>query len=151
MYAAIQLLGYGWTPGALVAPAIAIAVPASAPSAAASAATLPSATPAAPTALLGPIAALAVNRTVASGLEGDCGRLTTTGANHGGAGAHAAPPAAITAIVLGMGRSMAAAPGRALLGLAARLAAARRGVAAFLEKLLFSSSENKFLSAVATG
>jgi hypothetical protein len=132
-----------------VAPAIAIAVPASAPSAAASAATLPSA-PSASTALLRPIAALAVNRAVSARLEGNCGRLTTTGADHGGAGAHAAAPAAITAIVLGMGRSMAAAPGRALLGLAARFAAARRGVAAFLEKLLLSGGENKFLTAVAT-
>jgi hypothetical protein len=139
MYAAIQLLGH-----VLVALAIPVAV-STAP--AASAAALSSAsTPA----LFRPIAALAVNRTVSSGLEGDCGRLTTTGANHGGAGAHAAAPAAITAIVLGMGRSMAAAPGRTLLGLAARFAAARRRVAAFLEKLLLSSGENKFLTAVAT-
>jgi hypothetical protein len=77
--------------------------------------------------------------------------LTTTGANHGGAGAHAAAPAAKTAIVLGMGRSMAAAaPGRALLGLAARFAASRRRVAAFLKKLLLSGGEHKFLTAVAT-
>jgi hypothetical protein len=127
---------------------VALAIPVAVSTApAASAAALSSAsTPA----LFRPIAALAVNRTVSSGLEGDCGRLTTTGANHGGAGAHAAAPAAITAIVLGMGRSMAAAPGRALLGLAARFAAARRRVAAFLEKLLLSSGENKFLTAVAT-
>jgi hypothetical protein len=139
MYAAIQLLGH-----VLVALAIPVAV-STAP--AASAAALSSAsTPA----LFRPIAALAVNRSVSSGLEGDCGRLTTTGANHGGAGAHAAAPAAITAIVLGMGRSMAAAAGRTLLGLAARFAAARRGVAAFLEKLLLSGGENKFLTAVAT-
>jgi len=136
MYAAIQLLGH-----VLVALAIPVAV-STAPAAALSSASTP--------ALFRPIAALAVNRTVSSGLEGDCGRLTTTGANHGGAGAHAAAPAAITAIVLGMGRSMAAAPGRTLLGLAARFAAARRRVAAFLEKLLLSSGENKFLTAVAT-
>ena len=146
MYAAIQLLGH-----VLVALAVPVAV-STAP--AASAAALSSASTAASTpALFRPIAALAVNRTVSSGLEGDCGRLTTTGANHGGAGAHAAAapaPAAITAIVLGMGRSMAAAPGRTLLGLAARFAAARRGVAAFLEKLLLSGGENKFLTAVAT-
>ena len=143
MYAAIQLVGH-----VLVALAVPVAV-STAP--AASAAALSSASTAAPTpALFRPIAALAVNRTVSPGLEGDCGRLTTTGANHGGPGAHAAAPAAITAIVLGMGRSMAAAPGRALLGLAARLAAARRGVAAFLEKLLLSGGENKFLTAVAT-
>ena len=147
MYAAIQLLGH-----VLVALAVPVAV-STAP--AASAAALSSASTAASTpALFRPIAALAVNRTVSSGLEGDRGRLTTTGANHGGAGAHAAAaapaPAAITAIVLGMGRSMAAAPGRTLLGLAARFAAARRGVAAFLEKLLLSGGENKFLTAVAT-
>jgi len=143
MYAAIQLLGH-----VLVALAIPVAV-STAP--AASAAALSSASTAASTpALFRPIAALAVNRTVSSGLEGDCGRLTTTGANHGGAGAHAAAPAPITAIVMGMGRSMAAAPGRTLLGLAARFAAARRGVAAFLEKLLLSGGENKFLTAVAT-
>jgi hypothetical protein len=76
--------------------------------------------------------------------------LTTTGANHGGAGAHAATPAAKT-IVLGMGRGMAAAAGRALFGLAARFAASRRRVAAFLEELLLSGGENKFLTAVATG
>jgi hypothetical protein len=53
--------------------------------------------------------------------------------------------------MLGMGRSVATASGRALLGLAARFAAARRRVAAFLEKLLLSGGENKFLTAVATG
>jgi hypothetical protein len=55
--------------------------------------------------------------------------------------------------MLRMGRSVApttAAPGT-LLGLAAGLAAAGRGVAAFLEKLLLTSSEDKFLTAVATG
>jgi hypothetical protein len=144
MYAAIQLLGH-----VLVALAIPVAV-STAP--AASAAALSSATPAASTpALFRPIAALAVNRTVSARLEGDCGRLTTTGANHGGAGAHTAAPAAIAPIVLGMGRSMAAAaPGRALLGLAARFASSRRRVAAFLEELLLSGGENKFLTAVAT-
>jgi hypothetical protein len=45
----------------------------------------------------------------------------------------------------------AAAAAGTLLSLAARLTAPGRGVAAFLEKLLFPSSENKFLSAVATG
>jgi hypothetical protein len=120
-----------------------------APAPAASAAALSSASTAASTsALFRPIAALAVNRAVSSRLKGHCGRLTTTGANHGGAGAHAAP-AAKTAIVLGMGRSMAA-PACALLGLAARFAASRRRVAALLEKLLLSGGENKFLTAVAT-
>ena len=115
------------------------------------AAALASAAPTATSALFRLVAALAVNRTVSARLEGDCGRLTTTGANHGGAGAHTAAPAAIAPIVLGMGRSMAAAaPGRALLGLAARFASSRRRVAAFLEELLLSGGENKFLTAVAT-
>jgi hypothetical protein len=53
---------------------------------------------------------------------------------------------------MGMGGSVAAAaaPGRALLGLTARFAASRRRVAAFLKKLLLSSGENKFLTAIAT-
>jgi Zn-dependent membrane protease YugP len=76
--------------------------------------------------------------------------LTTTGANHGGAGAHDPTTAAAkTAIVLCMGVSMAAATARTLLGLPARFAASRRRVAALLEKLLLSSGENKFLTAVA--
>jgi hypothetical protein len=45
----------------------------------------------------------------------------------------------------------AAAPAGTLFSLAARFTAPGRGVAAFLEKLLFTSSENKFLTAVATG
>jgi len=144
MYAAIQLLGHV----SLVTLAIPVAV-STAP--AASAAALSSAsTAASPSALFRPIAALAVNRTVSSGLEGDCGCLSTTGANHGRAGAHAAASAAVAPIVLGMGRSVAAAPGRALLGLAARFAASRRGVATLLEKLLLTGGENKFLTAVAT-
>ena len=133
-------------------PLVPLAVPvAVSPATASPAAALSSASPSAPTAaLFRPIAALAVNRTVSARLEGDCGRLTTTGANHGGAGAHTAATAAIAPIVLGMGRSMAAAPGRTLLGLAARFASSRRRVAAFLEELLLSGGENKFLTAVAT-
>jgi hypothetical protein len=147
MYAAIQLLGH--------VPLVPLAVPvavstAPASSAAALSSAAPAAPAAAPAALFRPIAALAVNRTVSARLKGDCGRLTTTGANHGSAGAHAAAPTAIAAVMLGMGRSMAAAPGRTLLGLAARFAASRRGVAAFLEKLLLPGGENKFLTAVAT-
>jgi hypothetical protein len=146
MYAAIQLLGYVF----LVPLAVPVAVSTAPAGPAASTAALSSATAPSTSALFRPIAALAVNRTVSSGLKGHCGRLSTTGAYHGSAGAHAAASAAITAIVLGMGRSMAAAPGRALLGLAARFAASRRGVAAFLEKLLLARGENKFLTAVAT-
>jgi hypothetical protein len=52
--------------------------------------------------------------------------------------------------MLGMGRGVAT-PAAALLGLPAWFAASGRGVAAFLEKLLFTSSENKFLTAIATG
>ena len=152
MYAAIQLVGYGLRGQTLVAPAIAVAVPASAPSAAASAATLPSA-PAASTALLGPVAALAVNRAIPTGFERYRRGLSATGADHGCARAHAgsgAPTGAVTAFVLGMGR-MVTAPGGTLLSLAAWFTAPGGGVAAFLEKLLFPSGENKFLTAVATG
>jgi hypothetical protein len=46
---------------------------------------------------------------------------------------------------------MATASGRSLFSLSARFAAARRGVAAFLEKLLLSGGKHKFLTAVATG
>jgi hypothetical protein len=49
-----------------------------------------------------------------------------------------------------MGRSVAAAR-RVLLSLAAWFAAPGRGVSPFLEKLLFTGGENKFLTAVATG
>jgi hypothetical protein len=138
-----------------VAPAIPIAVPA-ATTAPTSAAVLPSAAAAAaaPT-LFGPVAALAVDRTVPTRFERHRCGLATTGTNHRCARAHAgtgAPTRAVTAaIMLRMGRSVAptAATG-ALLCLAAWLATARRGVAAFLEKLLFPSSEDKFLTAVAT-
>jgi hypothetical protein len=139
-----------------VAPAVPVAVPAAA-AAAPTAAVLPSTstTAAAPT-LFRPVAALAVDRTVPTGFERHRCGLATTGTNHGCSRAHAgagAPTRAVTAaIVLRMGRSVAptAATGT-LLCLAARLAAAGRGVAAFLEKLLLTSSEDKFLTAVATG
>jgi hypothetical protein len=49
-----------------------------------------------------------------------------------------------------MGRSVTPTAAAALLSLAAWLAASGRGVAAFLEKLLFPSSEDKFLTAIAT-
>jgi hypothetical protein len=49
-----------------------------------------------------------------------------------------------------MGGCVAASAG-ALLRLAAWFAAAGRRVAAFLKELLFTSSEGKFLTAVATG
>jgi hypothetical protein len=138
-----------------VAPAIPVAVPATT-TATPSAAALPSTptTAAAPT-LFGPVAALAVDRTVPTGFERHRCGLATTGTNHGRTRAHAGASAstgAVTAFVLGMGWSVtAAAAAGTLLSLAARLTAPGRGVAAFLEKLLFPSSENKFLSAVATG
>jgi hypothetical protein len=139
-----------------VAPAIPVAVPAA--TAAAPTAAVLASTPAAaaPPTLFGPVAALAVDRTIPTGFERHCGGLATAGTNHGCARAHAgagAPTRAITAaIVLRMGRGVAptAATGT-LLCLAAWLAAAGRGVAAFLEKLLLTSSEDKFLTAVATG
>ena len=115
------------------------------------AAVLPSTpTTAAPAALFGPVAALAVDRTVPTGFERHRCGLATTGTNHGCASAHAAARA-VTTLVLGMGRSVTPTPAGALFSLAARFTAPGRGVAAFLEKLLFTSSENKFLSAVATG
>jgi hypothetical protein len=133
-----------------VAPAIPVAVPAT--TAAASAAALPSASASATTALFGTVAALAVNRTVPPGFKWHCCGLAATGTNHRSARAHAGPGAPATAvaatIVLRMGGSVAAAT---LFSLAAWFAASGRGVAAFLEKLLFTSSEDKFLTAVATG
>jgi len=133
---------------------LAIPVPVSAAATAPAAAALPSATAAATTpTLFGPIAAFAVNRTVPTGLKWHRRGLSATGADHGCSRAHAwagAPTRAVTALVLGMGGSVAASGG-ALLRLAARFAAPGRGVAAFLEKLLFTGGENKFLTAVATG
>jgi hypothetical protein len=135
-----------------VAPAIPVAVPATT-TATPSAAVLPSTptTAAAPT-LFGPVAALAVDRTVPSGFERHRCGLATTGTNDRRARAHAAARA-VTTLVLGMGRSVTPTPTPAgtLFSLAARFTTPGRGVAAFLEKLLFTSSENKFLSAVATG
>jgi hypothetical protein len=133
-----------------VAPAIPVAVSATA-TASATAAVLPSApTAAAATALFGPVAALAVDRTVPTGFERHRCGLATTGTNHGCASAHAAARA-VTTLVLGMGRSVTPTPAGTLFSLAARFTPPGRGVAAFLEKLLFPSSENKFLTAVATG
>jgi hypothetical protein len=138
-----------------VAPAIPVAVPATT-TATPTAAVLPStaAAAAAPTTLFGPVAALAVDRTVPTGFEWHRCGLATTGTNHGCASAHAgsgASTSAVSAAFVGMGRSMATAAAGTLLSLAAWLTAPGRGVAAFLEKLLFPSSENKFLTAVATG
>jgi hypothetical protein len=137
-----------------VAPAIPVAVAAT--TATPAAAALPSTpTTAAAATLFGPVAALAVDRTVPTGFKRHRGRLATTGTNDGSASAHAgtgAPATAVTAaIVLRMGRSVAPTPAGTLFSLAARLTTPGRGVAAFLEELLFPSSENKFLSAVATG
>ena len=133
-----------------MAPSIPVAVAATT-TATPTAAVLPSTPTAATTttALFGPVATLAVDRAVPTGFERHRGGLATTGTNHGCARAHAAARA-VTTLVLGMGRSMTPA-GATLFSLAARLTAPGRGVAAFLEKLLFTSSENKFLSAVATG
>jgi hypothetical protein len=136
-----------------VAPSIPVAVAATTTTATPAAAVLPSTPTAAATpALFGPVAALAVDRTVPTGFERHRGGLATTGANHGRSRTHAAAGAVAT-LVLGMGRSVTPTPAPAgtLFSLTARFTAPGRGVAAFLEKLLFTSSENKFLSAVATG
>jgi hypothetical protein len=138
-----------------VPPAIPVAVSATA-TAPTTAAVLPSAPTAAATpTLFGPVAAFAINRTVSTGFKGHRCGLATTGTNHGRTRAHAgagSSTGAVTALVLGMGWSVtAAATACTLLSLTARLTAPGRGVAAFLEKLLFTSSEDKFLTAVATG
>ena len=141
----------GCLDGRSVLPAIPVPIPvAPAATASASATVLPSA--AAPsTTLFGSIAALAVNRTVPTWFKRHRRGLSATGADHGCSRAHpSARTAAVTALVLGVGRGVAASAG-ALLCLAAWLAATGRGVAAFLEELLFASSEGKFLTAVATG
>jgi hypothetical protein len=134
-----------------VAPAIPVAVPATT-AATPTAAVLPttSTTPAAAPTLFGPVAALAVDRAIPTGFERHRCGLATTGTNHGCARAHAAARA-VTTLVLGMGRSVTPAAAGTLFSLAARFTAPGRGVAAFLKKLLFTSSENKFLTAVATG
>jgi hypothetical protein len=133
-----------------VAPSIPVAVAATT-TATSTAAVLPStATGATTSALFGPVATLAVDRAVPTGFERHRGGLATTGTNHGCASAHAAARA-VTTLVLGMGWSVTPSPADALFSLTARFTAPGRGVAAFLEKLLFTSSENKFLSAVATG
>jgi hypothetical protein len=137
-----------------VAPAIPVAVPATASAPTASATVLPSTTAAASTpTLFGPVAAFAVDRTVPTGLKRYRGGLATTGTNYRGARAHtrASARAVTPAIVLRVRGSVATTTtAAALFRLAARLAAPGRGVAAFLEKLLFTSSEDKFLTAVAT-
>ena len=148
------------------APAVAVSVtPAAAPTA--TAAALPSAAATTTAPLFGLIAALAIDRTIASWFERYGRGLATAGAHHGGSGAHT--PAAATAgiaatatgvaaattcvaaaVVMSMRRSMPAAAG-ILFSLAARFAAPRRGVATLLEKLLFACGENKLLTAIATG
>ena len=135
---------------ALVAPAVPVAV-ATTTTATPAAAVLPSTpTAATPTALFRPVAALAVDRTVPTGFERHRCGLAATRTNHGCARAHAAARA-VTTLVLGMGRSVTPTPAGTLFSLAARFTAPGRGVAAFLKKLLLTSSKNKFLTAVATG
>jgi hypothetical protein len=129
----------------------AVAVPITPAAASATpAAALPSA--AAPTTapLFRPVAALAVDRPVPARFERHRRGLPTTGADYGRARAHARSACAVAAFMLGMGRSVAAAASSALLGLATRFTPPGRGVPAFLEKLLFTCSEHKFLTAVAT-
>ena len=128
----------------------AVAVPIT-PAAAPATPALPSAasTAAAP-ALFRPVATLAVDRTVPAGFERDRRGLPTAGADYGCPRAHAGSGCAVAAaFVLGMGWSVTA-PAAALFSLATRFAAPGRGVSAFLEELLFTSGEHKFLTAVAT-
>jgi hypothetical protein len=149
MYAAIQLVGYRLV-GLLVPLAVAVPVTAAAASATPAAA-LPSAAAAPTTApLFRPVAALAVDRPVPARLERHRRGLPTAGADNGRARAHGRSACAVAAFMLGMGRSVAAATTSALLGLATRFTPPGRRVSAFLEKLLFTSSEHKFLTAVAT-
>jgi hypothetical protein len=136
-----------------VAPAIPVAIAPTTPAAAA--AILPSTPTASATpALFGPVAALAVDGAVPTGFKRHRCGLAATGTNHGRPRAHAgsgASTSTVTAAFVGMRRSVTSAPASTLLSLAARFTAPGRGVAAFLKKLLFTSSENKFLTAVATG
>jgi hypothetical protein len=125
-----------------VTPAAATATPSAALPSAAAPTTAP---------LFRPVAALAVDRPIPAGFEGHRRRLPTAGTDNGRARAHAGSARAVAAaVVLGMGRSVAAAASSALLGLATRFTPPGRGVSTFLEKLLFTSSEHKFLTAVAT-
>jgi hypothetical protein len=131
---------------------LAVAVPVTPAAATATpTAALPSA--AAPTTapLFRPVAALAVDRPIPAGFERHRRGLPTAGADNGRARAHAGSARAVAAVVLGMRRSVAAAAASsALLGLATRFTPPGRGISAFLEKLLFTCSEHKFLTAVAT-
>jgi hypothetical protein len=132
-------------PLAVAVPVTPAAAPAATTAALPSAAATTTATP-----LFGPIAALAVNRPVPPGFEWDGRGLSAARADYRCARAHAGPACAVAAaFVLRMGGSVAAAP-RALLGLATGFAAPGRGVPAFLEELLFTRGEHKFLTAVAT-
>ena len=128
----------------------AVAVPITPASAPATPALPSAASTAAAPALFRPVAALAVDRPVSAGFERHRRGLPTAGADDGCARAHAGSGCAVAAaFVLGMGWSVAASPA-ALFSLATRFAAPGRGVSAFLEELLFTSSEHKFLTAVAT-
>ena len=129
--------------------AVAVAITPASATAAATPALPSAAAPSATAALFRPVAALAVDRPVPARFEWHRRGLPAAGADHRCARARAGPACAVAAFVLGMGGSMAAAGG-ALFGLAAGFAAPGRGVSAFLEKLLFTSSEHKFLTAVAT-
>jgi hypothetical protein len=126
--------------------------PAAAPAATASATVLsPAAT--ATASLFRSIATLAVNRTIATRFKGYGRGLPAAGADHGCARAHSSTSprtGAVAAALVRMGWCVTTAGG-VLLCLAAWLAASGRGVAALLKELLFTCSEGKFLTAVATG
>lgn len=129
------------------APAVAVAVSTAAPTAAATALSSAAAT----TTLFGPVAALAVDRTITSWLKRHRRGLSTTGTDNGCPGAHTTAAAVTATVVVSrMGGSVTTAAG-ILFRLATRFAAPGRGIAPLLEKLLFARSKDKLLTAVATG
>jgi hypothetical protein len=135
-----------------VPPPVPVAIAATTTAAASTAAALPSATAATTAALFGSIAALAVNRTVATRFKRYGRSLPATGADYGCPRAHTGTGTRTCAVTAFVGvRWCVTTARRVLLGLAAWLAASGRGVAALLKELLFSRGEREFLTAVATG
>ena len=132
----------------------AIPVPVSpAPTAATSPATRPATTTAATARLFRLVATLAIHRTVPTRLKRHRRGLAATCADDRRAGTHARTGARTVPIPTAAARACAVPPAPAgtsiLFSLPARFAAPWRGVAAFLEKLLFTRGEHEFLTAVA--
>src|ERR1700744_4249101 len=102
--------------------------------------------------LLRLVAVTAVHRAITARFEGHRGLLTAAGADDSGAsglGPRISAPTTVAAATTGV--SSSAPRLLVLLSLAARFAALRRGIAAFLEERLVFARKGKFLSAVATG